>query len=185
MRRSWRLKTDCRSGLGFCGGSPSPVHSAHVGQQLEVHYRWHPYFGSKVAIRRVEQRATGQFLLVLGPAGVVVSMAGWMLDPVIGAGMTFGGPRVDLAALVELERLLIGAINPARCRSDVAIVPEEGNAISQSVGGKGGSAADLDIRQQQAGKAGSAERDKIISALAQILMQAAGLSVEELDDDKR
>lgn len=31
----------------------------------------------------------------------------------------------------------------------------------------------------------SAERDKIISALAQILMQAAGLSIEELDDDKR
>lgn len=34
-------------------------------------------------------------------------------------------------------------------------------------------------------KLGSAERDKIISALAQILMQAAGLSVEELDDDQR
>jgi hypothetical protein len=32
---------------------------------------------------------------------------------------------------------------------------------------------------------GSPERDKITSALAQILMQAAGLSVEELDDDKR
>lgn len=31
----------------------------------------------------------------------------------------------------------------------------------------------------------STERDKIISALAQILMQAAGLSVEELDDDER
>jgi hypothetical protein len=31
----------------------------------------------------------------------------------------------------------------------------------------------------------SAERDKIISALAQILMQAAGLSVEDLDNDKR
>ncbi len=31
----------------------------------------------------------------------------------------------------------------------------------------------------------SAERDKIISALAHILMQAAGLSVEEPDDDKR
>lgn len=29
------------------------------------------------------------------------------------------------------------------------------------------------------------ERDKVISALAQILMQAAGLRVEELDDDKR
>jgi hypothetical protein len=32
---------------------------------------------------------------------------------------------------------------------------------------------------------GSPDRDKIIWALAQILMQAAGLSVEELDDDKR
>jgi len=32
---------------------------------------------------------------------------------------------------------------------------------------------------------GSPERNKIVSALAQILMQAAGLSVEELDDDGR
>ena len=32
---------------------------------------------------------------------------------------------------------------------------------------------------------GSTEQDKIISALAQLLMQAAGLSIEELDDDKR
>jgi hypothetical protein len=31
----------------------------------------------------------------------------------------------------------------------------------------------------------SVERDKIISGLAQILMQAAGLSVEELEDDQR
>ena len=31
----------------------------------------------------------------------------------------------------------------------------------------------------------SAERDKIISVLAQILMQAVGLSVEELEDDQR
>lgn len=30
-----------------------------------------------------------------------------------------------------------------------------------------------------------AERHKIISVLAQILMQAAGLSVEELEDDQR
>jgi hypothetical protein len=31
----------------------------------------------------------------------------------------------------------------------------------------------------------AAERDRIILVLAQILMQAAGLSVEELDDDQR
>jgi hypothetical protein len=32
---------------------------------------------------------------------------------------------------------------------------------------------------------GTGERNKIISTLAQILMQAAGVRVEELDDDKR
>ena len=32
---------------------------------------------------------------------------------------------------------------------------------------------------------GALERDKIISTLAQIIMQAAGIRVEELDDDKR
>ena len=71
-------------------------------------------------MRRVEQRATGQFLKVQGPAGIVVSIAGWMLDPVICAGMTIGAPRVDLAALIELKRLLIGVANPAHSRSDVA-----------------------------------------------------------------
>jgi len=86
-----------------------------------------------------------------------------MLDPVICAGMTFGGPRVDLAALVELERLLIGAINPALCRSDVAIVPEEGNAISQSVGGGAGSAVDPDIRPREACDPGA--RDQQIGEL--------------------
>ena len=30
----------------------------------------------------------------------------------------------------------------------------------------------------------SAERDKVVLVLAQILMQAAGLNVEELEDDK-
>lgn len=32
---------------------------------------------------------------------------------------------------------------------------------------------------------GSLERNQIISTLAQILMQAAGIRVEELDDEKR
>jgi hypothetical protein len=89
-----------------CGQEQSPVHSAHVGQELEVQYRWHAYFGCKVGIRRVAQRATGRFLSVMGPAGVVVTIADWMLDLVICAGMSMGAPRVDRAALVELKRLL-------------------------------------------------------------------------------
>jgi hypothetical protein len=126
--RSRRTATTCVPRL-------LPVHSAHAGQELEVYYRYHPYFGRKVLVRRIEQRATGQFLSAQGPAGIVVSIAGWMLDPVICAGMTIGAPRVDLAALVELERLLIGTANPAHSRNDVAIVREEGNEISEIAGG--------------------------------------------------
>ena len=35
------------------------------------------------------------------------------------------------------------------------------------------------------GGLGALERNKVISTLAQILMQASGVRVEELDDDKR
>ena len=61
-------------------------------------------------------------------------MAGWMLDPVICAGMAVGAPAVDLAALIELDRLLKGAVKPANSRSDDAIVPEESNAVFQNTG---------------------------------------------------
>ena len=81
-------------------------------------------------MRRVEQRASGQFLLVQGPAGIVISMAGWMFDPVHCAGITSGAPRVDVAALIELARLLSGANNPAQSRSDVVIVPETHDGTS-------------------------------------------------------
>ncbi|OCP18528.1 hypothetical protein BC361_32080 [Ensifer sp. LC54] len=63
---------------------------------MEVHYRWHPYFGQTVCIRRVDQRATGIFFQVLGPVGIVVMIAGWMIDPVTYASMTRGAARVAL-----------------------------------------------------------------------------------------
>jgi hypothetical protein len=113
-------------------------------------------------VRRVKQRVTGQFHKVLGPARVVVPMAGWMPDPVICAGMTLGATRVDLAALVELQRLLIGAINPAQCRSDIAIVAEESNAVSQTAGSGAGSATDPVFRNTRLEGLGSTEWDNII-----------------------
>ena len=140
---------------------PLPVHSAHVGQEMEVYYRYHPYFGRKVLVRRIAQRATGQFLSVQGPAGIVVLIAGWMLDPVICAGMTIGAPRIDLAALVELKRLLIGLATPAHSQSDVGIVREESNEVSQSAGAE--PANETPIRQKPAGRGGTnrAEQDHL------------------------
>jgi hypothetical protein len=165
---------------------PLPVHSAHVGQELEVYYRYHPYFGRKVLVRRIAQRATGQFLSVQGPAGIVVLIAGWMLDPVICAGMTIGAPRVDLATLVELKRLLIGLATPAHSQSDVGIVREEKamKSLRLPVPAPSRQMKLLFDKNRLDGVA-PAERNEIISVLAQILMQAAGLRVEELEDDQR
>ena len=147
----------------ICGPAPLPVHSAHVGQELEVYYRYHPYFGRKVLVRRIAQRATGQFLSVQGPAGIVVLIAGWMLDPVICAGMTIGAPRVDLAALVELKRLLIGLATPAHSQSDVGIVREESNEVFQISGAGAEPANETPIRQKPAGWGGTrrAEQDHL------------------------
>jgi hypothetical protein len=41
------------------------------------------------------------------------------------------------------------------------------------------------FEDRRLGGLGALERNKVISTLAQILMQAAGVRVEELDDDKR
>ncbi|MBI1220931.1 MAG: hypothetical protein GC186_20620 [Rhodobacteraceae bacterium] len=118
---------------------------------MEVHYRWHPYFGQKVCVRRVEQRATGQFLQVLGPAGVVVTIAGWMVDPVICAGMSVGPPRVDLAALIDLHELVPRAAKPAHFQSGHGIAREEGNEGSQHAGTDLWPANELGVRTPQAG----------------------------------
>ena len=44
---------------------------------------------------------------------------------------------------------------------------------------------DLLFEGSRLDRLGALERNKIVKALAQILMQAAGVRVEELDDDKR
>ena len=96
---------------------------------MEVHYRWHPYFGRKVIIRRVAQRATGRFLSIMGPAGVVITIADWMLDPVVCAAMLKGAPRVDPAALVELKRLLMCAADTTHSWGDSGIVREDHHEV--------------------------------------------------------
>jgi hypothetical protein len=132
------------------GRSQCPVHSAHVGDEVEVHYRWHPYFGQKVSIRRVEERATGRFLKVLGPSGVVVSISEWMIDRVVCGGMTMGLARVDLATLVELKRLVTSADKPALFLGGRRITQEEDNEIPQYAGAGVRPAARPDIQTPDA-----------------------------------
>jgi hypothetical protein len=116
------------------------VHSAHVGHELEVHYRWHPYFRRKVLVRRVEQRAIGQFVQVEGPTGIIISIAAWMFDPVACATMVVGVPCVDLATLLALKQVLIGAGPPRDPPSDKGFVRGKGDEASRVAEGNSGPA---------------------------------------------
>lgn len=78
---------------------PSQVHSAHIGHEVEIFYRWHPLFGRRVRRQYSERRATGEVVHVEVEPGVVVVVAGWMLDAAACANLTLGAPLVSLDAL--------------------------------------------------------------------------------------
>jgi len=110
--------------MTFCRGQ-SPGHSAHVGQEVEVHYRWHTLYGRRVRCQRSEQRAAGPVVYLETAPGVVIVAAAWILDPAACAGMAFGAPRVVVPALIELHQLLIEHGFRRSSRDDSTVVQEE------------------------------------------------------------
>jgi hypothetical protein len=86
--------------------SQSRSHSAHIGQDVIIHYRWHPLYGKSARRIQIERRATGEFVHVELTPGVVTVLPAWKLDPVYCAGLRVGGPQVSLAALSALHELL-------------------------------------------------------------------------------
>jgi hypothetical protein len=68
----------------------SPGHSAHIGQEVEVFYRWHPLYGRRVERQYSEQRANGEVVHVEVSPGIVIVIAAWMLDGAACAGMDLG-----------------------------------------------------------------------------------------------
>jgi hypothetical protein len=84
----------------------SPGHSAHIRQEVEVHYRWHAHYGRRVRRQYVDRRAGGDVVYVEVAPGVVIVVTAWILDATACAGMGLGAPRVTLAALAELHQLL-------------------------------------------------------------------------------
>src|SRR3546814_14360057 len=64
----------------FSVGVPSQGHSAHVGQMVEFHYRWHPYYGGRFRHEGREDRANGAIIRVENRPGEIIPVAEWMLD---------------------------------------------------------------------------------------------------------
>ena len=88
------------------GPVESRVHSAHINQDIEVHYRWHALHGRKVRRLYAERRSGRDVAIVEAEPGVAIVIAAWMLDPAICATMSLGSPMVDIIGLTDLDRLL-------------------------------------------------------------------------------
>ena len=103
-------------------------------------------------MRQVEQRVTGQFLKIEGPSGIVVSVAGWMVDALVCADMSIGPPQVNLAALSDINRLVTRAAAPAHSPSENGTAKEEVDEAAQRAHTDLGQADEPDVRTGQDGR---------------------------------
>ncbi|WP_331382638.1 hypothetical protein [Rhizobium sp. BR 362] len=81
-------------------------HSAHIGEEVEIHYRWHAFYGRHVRRYYGEQRSGSEVVVVEHEPGVTTAVDRWMLDRATCASMTLGEPQVSLQALTDLDRVL-------------------------------------------------------------------------------
>ena len=116
------------------GRGPLPGHSAHIGQAVEVHYRWHALYGRRVRGQRSEQRGGGSVVYLETGPGVVIVAAAWIRDPAASAGMALGAPRVAVSALDELHHLLIERGFRRSSLDDPTIVQKEQDETSADTG---------------------------------------------------
>src|SRR5439155_6310488 len=100
----------------------SRSHSAHIGQDVIVHYRWHPLHGQSARRIQGERRASGEFVHVELTPGVVTILPAWKMDAVYCAALKVGAPQVSLAALCELHELLVA------CES--RLLSADGNTVT-------------------------------------------------------
>src|SRR3954453_20607268 len=106
--RPWSCRRDrCRGTSNCFVRQPSRVHSAHIGHEVEVHYRWHPLYGRRLRVQHSEQRANGRVIHVEVAPGIVTILPDWMIDASVCAGMALGTPRLSMDALRDLRLLLL------------------------------------------------------------------------------
>jgi hypothetical protein len=139
-------------------------HCAHIGQDVVVHYRWHPLYGQRARCILTERRASGEIAQIEVAPGIFTKVAVWKLDRVHCAGLGIGAPRVSLAALIDLRELL-GACESPLISSDRQRPKETHNAVPHAAiniapefaGHSGGAATQSRTRSSAPGRS-AAER---------------------------
>jgi hypothetical protein len=120
--------------------------------------------------------------------GVVTAIAAWMLDPVVCAGMaTISAPCVSVLALLDLHHLLIERGFRRSSRDDPNIVQGEQHEESARTGAAGDGPRQLSMALDSARLRGmnSSERRAVLARLAGLLLEAAGVAMQEHDDDEQ
>ena len=84
---------------------PARSHNAYNLETVTVYYRWHPFFGLSLPVRRRGQHREGERIYCEAPDGRICLLPHWMLSPEC-SRLPLGAPRVSLAALGELHDLL-------------------------------------------------------------------------------
>ena len=107
----------------ICVPGQSRGHSAHIGQDVIIHYRWHPLYGRSVRCVQSQRRTSGDVVHVELSADAVTILPAWKLDAVYCAGLRVGPPQVSLVSLCSLHELLIA------CES--RLVSADGNIVKQ------------------------------------------------------
>ena len=102
------------------GRQPKPEHYAHIGQEVVVHYKWHPLYGRSVKRFYTDQRAAGPIVHIERLGGIASVIPEWMLDASVCSAMTLGAPRAAAAALLDLHRLLVESGLRRSCHDSVS-----------------------------------------------------------------
>ncbi|MES0132575.1 hypothetical protein [Mesorhizobium sp. M0029] len=92
--------------------------------------------------------------------------------------------RHNLTALSDLKRLVTAAAVPTNFPSENGIAREKVDETAQRACTDLGQADEPEFEPHRLEGMSKVERAKALLTLAQILMQATGLVVEELDDDQ-
>ena len=165
----------------------SRIHSAHINQDVEVHYRWHALHGRKVRQLYAERRSGRDVVIVEAEPGVAIVLAAWMLDPAICAAMSLGAPTVDIAGLTDLDRLLRPSdsdehapMNPRPPRRFIMQSP-----LRPVVHGQPPRQLAMSLDRPVLNGMTPADRNTAVGVLPACLMEAAGMDTREIGDDER
>ena len=105
----WRSRASFRSApmrLTHLATAGTARHSAYRSQFVVVTYPWHPLHGQRVRVYGRQRRAGRQILYIEVQPGLSREIPAWMCDAAVCATISWGPPRIAVAALTELRAVL-------------------------------------------------------------------------------